>query len=315
MRWLVLLGCFVVSSGASAATGDLNVNLDTNVTVSRDTPVGFALKRRDSSYKQTIGPLDRLVRTIGTVDGILVPGHNNVYQTSMPGIGIRFFGPTWRSVASRNAMPYEFVETRPGPPHNDVGLQIRGAAELVVTGQIQPGKITSFPTATLRFIDERANREFGRFKIRVSSSPVIAARACSVKTPNIRVDMPKLSVAAIGAVGEGAGRRPFDIRLSCDADVNVHTTLTDATSPGNRSSLLALTEASTARGVGYRVLHNGVPVQLGPASPVAGTEGQFFVSRSGNGTLNVPLEAEYVATGAVTPGSADANALFTMSYQ
>lgn len=95
----------------------------------------------------------------------------------------------------------------------------------------------------------------------------------------------------------------------------VYITLTDATTPANRTDLLTLTGSSTAGGVGIRIRNSSrAAVSFGPDSPVAGNTNQWLVGPS-DSTTSVPMSAEYVATGSVTPGTVRALATFTMSYQ
>ena len=95
----------------------------------------------------------------------------------------------------------------------------------------------------------------------------------------------------------------------------MHITLTDSTTAGNRSDLLTLTNDSTARGVGIRIRNpSHAPVHFGPDSSARGTPNQWRVGRSER-AMQIPLSAEYVSTGPVTPGTVRALATFTLSYQ
>lgn len=313
---LMLLSGWMIGAGfAYAGPKDLSVNLGSSETISRDVPAGTELSKRKSGNENVKWMFQKSVRTTGEVSGTLVPGYSDVYQTNLSGVGVRFHGSPWHSSKGWRTMPFSVTSSRSGPAGIYVTALMRGAAQLVIVGPVEPGKLTSFPTASLRYVDVGSDKTLGDFRIKITGAPTIKARGCSVETPNIMVDMPTLSTSALREIGAGAGRRPFDIRLSCDAGVNVHTTLTDATAPGNRSTLLSLARGSSADGVAFRVLHDGKPVQFGPESAVAGTPGQFQVKKSEKGALTIPLEVEYVATGDVSPGAAEGNALFTMSYQ
>ncbi|SAL44791.1 type-1 fimbrial protein subunit A [Caballeronia arvi] len=99
--------------------------------------------------------------------------------------------------------------------------------------------------------------------------------------------------------------------------MRVTLTLTDVTTPANRSTTLTLTPSSTAKGVGYQISFRGVPVAYGADTAAAGNQNQIFVSSvpTITGPLSVPMSVSYVRTGAVVPGSANAKVTFTMSYQ
>jgi len=91
--------------------------------------------------------------------------------------------------------------------------------------------------------------------------------------------------------------------------------LTDATTPGNRTDLLTLTSGSTANGVRIRIRNQADnPVSFGPDAPTAGNTNQWLVGPS-DSTTTIPMTAEYVSTGDVEAGTANAVATFTMSYQ
>jgi type 1 fimbria pilin len=131
------------------------------------------------------------------------------------------------------------------------------------------------------------------------------------------VNMPKAKMKDLGAVGATTGSTPFNLALNCDPGVNVAVTLTDATTPSNRSSTLTLTADSSASGVGYQISYANVPVLFGADSAAVGNANQISVSSSptAGGVFTVPLTASYIRTGTVVPGSANARATFTMSYQ
>jgi type 1 fimbria pilin len=93
-------------------------------------------------------------------------------------------------------------------------------------------------------------------------------------------------------------------------------TLTDAVEASNRTTTLKTTADSTAQGIGVQILNSaGTPVAFGPDSALPGNTNQWTVGSSPNGTLQVPLTARYVRTGAVNAGTVRALATFTMSYQ
>ncbi len=55
---------------------------------------------------------------------------------------------------------------------------------------------------------------------------------------------------------------------------------------------------------------------MGPDSSAAGTTGQFFIqTTSAAQTLSLPFQAQYIRTGDLVPGSANALASITFSYQ
>jgi type 1 fimbria pilin len=59
---------------------------------------------------------------------------------------------------------------------------------------------------------------------------------------------------------------------------------------------------------------DGTPVVFGPDEVGVGVANQWLIGDSPNGALVLPLSAQYIRTGTVTPGSLRALATFTMSY-
>jgi len=77
-----------------------------------------------------------------------------------------------------------------------------------------------------------------------------------------------------------------------------------------------LTTNSSAQGVAYQILYGSTVINYGADSSAVGNKNQVKLgSVSAAGSFPVSLSARYVRTGAIVPGSANALATFTMSYQ
>lgn len=139
-------------------------------------------------------------------------------------------------------------------------------------------------------------------------------RSCTIANSGVAVRLPSIAAAKLNSVGTTAGDTGFNIGLSCKAGTNVYVTLTDLTDQGNRGNQLTLTPDSTAHGVKLRILNNGQPVGYGPDSAEIGNLNQWYVGPSAS-TTQIPLSAQYIATGAVSAGTVKGAATFTMSYQ
>jgi type 1 fimbria pilin len=139
---------------------------------------------------------------------------------------------------------------------------------------------------------------------------------CTVTTTNITVPLPTVAAARLRTEGTSAGRTAFSIGLNCvRSDAGVYITVTDATTPGNRTDLLTLTQNATAGGIGIRIRNpSDMPVYFGPDSADAGTVNQWRVGPART-TTAIRMTAEYVSTGDTTPGFVEALATFTMSYR
>ena len=145
----------------------------------------------------------------------------------------------------------------------------------------------------------------------------ITATGCTVNTPEVNVNLNDVNVRALPALGSTSPATTFYIELSCDENIALNAVLSDQSDPTNTSTAVSLTADSTASGVGVEFLYNGVgPLALGPASASSNALHQFFIQQvMQKGTLSLPFQARYVRTGDLVPGSANALANITFSYQ
>lgn len=153
---------------------------------------------------------------------------------------------------------------------------------------------------------------------------IVKPPTCSVATPSISVPMGKVPASAFkGGVGSSSPpTAPFNISLNCTGGdgstaLSIYATLTDATNAANRTDVLSLTANSQAKGVGVQIMKDGTPLKYGPDSSAPGNTNQWFAGATAtNGQFNIPLTARYVQTlPAITQGSANAVATFTMNYR
>ncbi|MBR7979133.1 type 1 fimbrial protein [Burkholderia cenocepacia] len=238
---------------------------------------------------------------------------NRIYPTSVPNIGIRM---KWAG----GYIPY-----RPAYSSPSTGIwneQFKLTIELIKTGEITAGGVLSGAYAQYRADDEAGPVQV---EYRFASPIVIQPRVptCKVATPQVSVPMGSVSLAMFKGVGATTFTRPFDISLTCSGGSNgtstkAFVTLSDVTAPGNTSTTLSLTKDSTATGVGIQVLKDDVLLGFGPDSAAVGNMNQWYAGTvaQGQAQLRIPLSARYVQIAEkVTPGSANARATFTMSYQ
>lgn len=323
--WVVLFNCLIlVSTGVNAACpAVLNVRGPSSITYD---PSGPDLLW-EGSVSVSGGTLVCPANPPGTYpisgyiaydehyDGIGTP-NGNIYESGIPGIGYRLWlegssvavaGRYWPTIVRGLRWAGSFTIN----PHT---MRV----QLIRTGPISQGGLLS--------------GVFGKISaggmtdvILYTWSPAIVVKpsvpTCVVITPSVRVPLGSVPRAEFAGLNSTSASRPLNIGLSCSGGdgirgVNVYTTLTDNTNPGNRSTSLTLTSASTAKGVAIQVLKNGAVLGYGPASSANGNTNQWFAGTSSGGILNIPLTARYVQTGpTVTAGSANGVATFTMSYK
>ncbi|MBN3734948.1 fimbrial protein [Burkholderia sp. Tr-20390] len=244
---------------------------------------------------------------------------NNIYPTSIPNIGIRITNVG----TSNRVIPYTAGPIGSATWSSATFLDnARYLIQLIKTGDISAGG-----TLTGSFMQTRVGTVDGQILIDFRfASPVVVqpqVPTCKVATPNVAVPMGAVFASSFKSVGTTSTPHAFDIALTCSGgnagtSTNAYVTLTDATAPGNTSTTLSLSNDSTASGIGVQILKNGSPLGFGPDSTAVGNTNQWYAGRVAQGqvSLTVPLSARYVQTGAtVKPGSANARATFTLSYQ
>jgi type 1 fimbria pilin len=244
-----------------------------------------------------------------TVNGTLVAGSSNIYQTNLNGVGVQFAVSHAEAGAYENVPVTETFSVSTGTGNGGSTQYVK--ATLIVTGPVQSGVLTSLPSVTVAFSGSCFTTVTQTFTI--TPGTAITALTCTVFPPP-SVNLPSVKTGSLHTVGNTAGDTPFSIGLSCQPGSNINVTFTDATNPSNRSSNLSLATGSTAQGVALQVLYSGSPLHYGADSGVAGNQNQFYVGPSAS-TTSIPLTARYVSVGAVTPGMVLGLATFTMSYQ
>lgn len=303
---------------ASGAPGIATISLPATLSVPRNKPAGTVLYDSDwvSAGSISISCLGTFQVTSGYASPMqLAPGYGNVYQTTVTGIGIKAGWANWMSgtpsidsVALASPPVSQAITNTNWTPYGPMG---RFRMQLVVTGPVMPGTVT-LPG----LLGQASYGSLTVNQLMVAGTTQIIAPACTVQNTSVTVNMPKVSASAFPATGSTAGQTGFNISLNCTGPTIVAMTITDATQPGNTSSNLSLASGSSATGVAYQILYNGTPVSYGPDSAEAGNLHQINVgTTSGASNLQIPLAARYIRTNTVTPGSANANATFTMSYQ
>lgn len=301
------------------------------IRIPRNLPVGASIGPRRTSRGQYRCPAYSLDLDGNNVAGFylqaasaldMAPGHTDVWATGVPGVGVRvtsvlFSNKLLSTIGAGNEGNYGENHFAP-----DIRTEAPVSGTYVLSYQLvktdettQAGPLHVAKMFDLKSHNRGANLKSDPLVSIGIANTTIAVNACRVTTPSINVALPAVSLSGLRTTGSIAGETPFSIGLACPAGINVYATLTDATTPGNRTDRLTLTSTSTARNVGLRVLSaSGNPVRFGPDTATAGNTNAWFVGASSS-TQNMPLRVQYIATGTVTPGSVQGLMTFTMSYQ
>jgi type 1 fimbria pilin len=277
---------------------------------------GKAIRLKFSNAKFPDKPITRCDQSLDTyLSGVGTAGANNIYPTNVPNIGIRILDPLGRPYPMFNGGLWEEKATW--------GRDYAPTIQLIKTGNITEGGVLSGAYAQYLYRGPTGQAMVSyEFAEPVLVTPKVPT--CNVTTPAISVSMgTMLAWKTFTGIGSTAPAQHFSIKLSCsggDAEtaVNIYATLTDVTTPANRSSTLSLSSDSKATGVGIQILKDDVVLSYGADSSALDNPNRWFAGKvkQGEAGLTIPLQARYVQTESrITPGPANANASFTMSYQ
>jgi type 1 fimbria pilin len=243
---------------------------------------------------------------------------NNIYPTSIAGLGLRL------STTQQGLWPNSSLYLSAN------GQRVLSDIFSTLTVQfIKTGDITSINSLTGAFASIRQNTSSGQELGRISwATPVFikpTVPTCSVATSLLNVSMGMVSSNMFSGIGSTSrGGIPFQLQLACSGGstgtyTNAYVTLTDNYNQGNVTNALStLSGNGTASGVGIQILKDGTILSFGPDSSSAGNTNQWFSGSiiQGRTSFSIPLMARFVQTqNTISPGSVNARATFTMSYQ
>lgn len=244
--------------------------------------------------------------------GIGVPS-NHIYPTSIPNIGVR--------IRSQGAY-WPFIDYTSSNSEVYWSISYEIQMELIKTGPITAAGVLQ--GAFGRYLDKNTDETLVEFRFARTVPVRPQVPSCNVATPDIPVSMGTVSPDSFsGPNSVSSPAQLFEIRLSCSGGqigtaTNAHITLTDQSHPANRTTTLSLSPTSTAEGYGIQILRGDTVLSYGPDSAAVGNPNQWKAGTIAQGvsTFIIPLSARYIQTTTSTePGSADAVATFTMSYQ
>ncbi|MEM5434161.1 fimbrial protein [Paraburkholderia diazotrophica] len=285
-----------------------NLVFPASISVSRDAPVGTVLSSQAYNPGLAANGVTCNVQQDVTVNGTPTPGDPFTFQTNVPGIGVRFYITSGWNGGWVQVPVSQSISSPSGGTEHDT------RADLVVTGPVSTGSITTLPSMTVKFSGSCITTVTATQSL--TPGTAITSNTCSVTTPTLAFPLPKGLSNQLKTAGSTTGDTTVPLGLNCAAGIKVAVTITDATSPQNVTTTLSLAPGSSASGVGLQILNGSTPVGFGPDSAVAGNKNQWSAGTSAGGAMQIPLTARYVRTsGTLVPGSVVGKATFTMSYQ
>lgn len=266
--------------------------------------------------KGTLEPSSSMVATGITV--VMDGASYMVFETGVPGIGF-ILGLKDFNGSIYVPMQAGITQSYPADGTNGYATSLGWSAKVtfIKTGVALKSGVYQTPTIDAAVLTAY-NNEVKTAKVIIDPTSItVTASGCTVGTKSANVELGNIDIHTLPAVGSTSPSGSFNVSLTCDADVAVNAVMTDQTTPSNTSSVVTLTGDSSASGVGVQFFYNGTgPLMMGPDSSAAGTTNQFFIqSTSAAQTLSLPFQAQYIRTGELVPGSANALASITFSYQ
>lgn len=146
----------------------------------------------------------------------------------------------------------------------------------------------------------------------------VNSKTCNLSQRNYTVPLQAVYKNQFPDVNSEVFGGSVKLQLYCQSDIDVFATLTDTTNPANYSTILSLSETSSAKGIGLRLYKNGSSEALnfGPDSAVKGNINQWKVSQyRGELSPAVNLTVNYIRRGNINPGTVYALSTITFSYQ
>lgn len=343
MKYLTLLSlllpiALLVSNGAQAyrcntVTETTMVN-PPNVTIQRDQPVGSQIGNQLTSSTVSTYNCDNSSDPPLNYQDFGVKSHGNyvtsingrrVYSTNIAGIGYSV------GAISDNNCPgtqgwVDGTHTNDSNPNNYILCSVNGGfhnqpltARAMITfykmsattgsGQVNLGRVVSFIL--------KNNQNYWMYPesfLNISAFNVTTL-ACNVDNAAVSVNMGTVEKRGFKGVGSWPGEgntKNFTIPLNCNAGTRVNVQI-DGPAQDASQGILKLNGAdncngnNTACGIGIQLLYNDRPLRLG-SSFLTGTS-------ESEGSYSISLKARYYQTdNPVTPGDANSNASFTLTY-
>lgn len=270
-------------------------------------------------YRCTKGTMEPSNSAISSGMTVNIDGMNyNVFESGVTGIGyiigLRDFKGT-----KFTPLQTGITQTYPSDGTSDLSFDLGWAAKVtyIKTGETLKSGVYQIPAINAAILTAYNNETKTSQVIINPTTITVTATGCTVETKNATVALGTIDVRTLKTIGSVSQSGSFNVGLTCDANVAISAVMTDQTTPSNSSSIVTLTKDSTASGVGVQFFHNGIgPLKMGPDSSADGTLNQFFIQTTNSAQmLSIPFQAQYIRTGPIVPGRANALASITFSYQ
>jgi type 1 fimbria pilin len=162
-------------------------------------------------------------------------------------------------------------------------------------------------TGPILSVTDHTGRSGSRILTNLSLSGTLNVHSCNVTTTKLIVDLGSVRMPDI-AFDKPAASKPFTIEMTCSSNPKVSVQFDGLAVVGNQKVLQLRNDPGAATGIGLQISDStGHPVTIGQGTPL--------IDAAPNGINRFNFSARYVPIATHrTPGTADANATFTMEY-
>jgi type 1 fimbria pilin len=262
------------------------------------------------------------------------PEGTTIVATNITGLGVRV---TAKQQSSQYDNPYEIDNSwKPGDgktsDHTLKNSQYK--IELVsLGGQISSGQLSfGSPIAQIDFRESASHSANGDVATNLALSNanvVMKAMGCTADVSTISFPFGYVTLPEFDGKTKAGSAPTQDVNLSCEPGSNVSASITATEASGDNANhtVIALTGAGTdgvATGVGvqlglkasgYDSGNNGLPLNQSVPLITSSRNNQVLVSGGASAQEKLTLSATYYKTAAtITPGSANASATLTLTY-
>lgn len=283
--------------------------------VSPDMPIGSVLYQGTSTAGSVMddycsNPVT-VTPTMAYLSSQISSYGNNVYETSVDGIGIRVsFSGVYRSPGTDIQMPgvpMSLPTVISGLPAYGIrGIDGYITVTLIKTGPVSGGVMPAGVVMRLSI----AGVTVGEPTASIGSVVVIGS-TCKVTNENIQIKLDDILASKMSGVGSTYNPKNFNVGLNCDPGARVSATLRGNDNPDTSvDGVLQLSNAGgddVADGVGIQILNNNVPMPLD----------QLISLRTFTTTQEtLPFTVRYYQTKSdIKTGKANATATLEITYQ
>ncbi|CNK23993.1 putative fimbrial subunit [Yersinia enterocolitica] len=241
-------------------------------------------------------------------------GLAGVYATNLRGVGISYRINTNSQCDNRNAQsltPDVILRCTQQNYQAEFKVDI---SIVKLTENYEAGLITDYPKFNATYNDQRYGFASG-ITINDIFAPLnsipVEQLGCTIYTPNLNFNLGRQQqkdFTGIGPIGSGQTKQ---IALKCHPGTKYSLQVDGIEEPGYPGVIKLTPESGAATGVGVQLHANGQPVEFGKAKEMGQTAASGTDIKE-----NIDITARYYQTApTITPGSANASATYTMTYQ